>query len=218
MIKTFVFVYLAASFASCAYAQDFEVAKKIISNGNSKGAVSCMTCHQENGAGNAAAGFPQLAGMNFAYFSKQIYDFQSLRRVNPIMQPIAKGLNESEIKSLAAYFESLPTVPLAAYKDDPSTHANFELGQTIAKKGLWAKGVPSCFSCHGPSGQGVGENFPGITTQGKTYLVQQLQAWKKGSRKNDPNQLMAAVVKKLTQKEIDAVATYLSSGMTKEQK
>ncbi len=212
MMKAILFVYFATSVFAHAEPLDFEIAKKIILNGNSKGALACMTCHQQNGAGNSAAGFPQLAGMNAAYFSKQIYDFQNLQRVNPVMQPIAKGLDENEIKNLAAYFASMPVV---ANPSVQSSQSNFELGKTIAEKGLWAKGMPACFSCHGPSGRGVGENFPGISTQGKTYLMQQLNAWKKGTRKNDPNQLMATVAKKLTAKELDSVAEYLS-GMKSE--
>ncbi len=171
MMKAILLIYFATSVFAHAESPDFEIAKKIILNGNGKGALACMTCHQLHGAGNAAAGFPQLAGMN------------------------------------AAYFTSMPTVANASIQ---APQSNFELGKTIAEKGLWDKGMPSCFSCHGPSGRGVGENFPGITTQGKTYLVQQLQAWKKGTRKNDPNQLMATVAKKLTAKEMDSVTEYLT--------
>lgn len=209
MLKIFLLFYFAISNSAHAQSEDFEIAKKIVASGNNKGAISCVACHQENGAGNAAAGIPQVAGLNSAYFSKQMYDFQNFRRVSSIMQPIAKGLNESEIKNLAAYFFSMPPVVNASVN---LPAANFELGKSIAERGLWAKGMPSCFSCHGPLGRGVGENFPGITTQGKSYLVQQLLAWKTGLRKNDPNQLMAVVAKKLTQKEIDAVTEFLSSG------
>ncbi len=208
MMKTILLFYFVTSVYAHAESPDFEVAKKIILKGNGKGALACMTCHQQNGAGNPASGFPALAGMNAAYFSKQIYDFQNLQRINPVMQPIAKGLDENEIMNLSAYFASMPT------NENPSvqsSQSDFQLGKTIAKNGLWAKGIPSCFSCHGPSGRGVGENFPGITTQGKTYLVRQLQAWKKGTRKNDPNHLMATVAKKLTAKEMNSVAEYLSS-------
>lgn len=215
MIKTILLILCATSSLAQAQSTDFEVAKKIIINGNNKGALACVTCHQENGAGNAAAGFPQLAGMNAAYFSKQMSDYQNLRRINAVMQPIAKGLNENEIKNLAAYFSSLPLVANPSVKVSQS---NFELGSAIATKGLWDKQMPSCFSCHGPSGRGVGENFPAITSQGKSYIVQQLQAWKKGTRKNDPNELMATVAKKLTQKEMNSVAEYLSSVTSQEAK
>jgi cytochrome c553 len=208
-VKTILLACCLATISAKAQSQDFEIAKKIIASGNNNGALACVACHQENGAGIATAGFPQLAGMNAAYFSKQIYDYQNLQRVNPIMQPIAKGLSEAEIKNLAAYFALLPPVANANVQ---LSATNFELGKAIAKKGMWDKGMPACFACHGPSGRGVGESFPGITNQGKTYLVQQLQAWKTGTRKNDPNQLMATVAKKLTQKEMDSVAEYLSSG------
>lgn len=206
-----------------AYAEgpDFESAKKIVMTGNEKGAVACMACHQANGAGNAAAGFPQLAGLNADYFSKQILDYQNLTRINPVMQPIAKGLSESEIKALANYFASLTAVPNEKANLDKLSakdRKSFELGRRIAESGLWDKGMPACYACHGPSGGGVGSSFPAINNQGKTYLVQQLQAWKKGDRKNDPNQLMASVAKKMTPQEIQAVAEFLSSGLTEAQK
>ena len=184
-------------------------AKQIVLKGNSKGALACMTCHQENGAGMVAPGFPQLAGMNPFYFSKQIADFTNGQRINPIMQPIAKGLSEKEVKDLAAYFASLSVVKNTA-NQTVTNAATLEEGQFIANNGLWHKGIPACFACHGPQGEGVGENFPSITTQGKLYLTAQLQAWKKGTRKNDSNQLMSTIAKKLTVKEMNAVTEYLS--------
>lgn len=215
-IRTFLVGYCTFWGFSSAFAQDIEIAKKIIQSGNDKGALACIACHQQNGAGNSAAGFPQLAGMNADYFSKQIYDFQTLQRINPVMQPIAKGLSEAETKSLAAYFASLPSVPnpkMESANLTKNAQSKFDLGKLVAERGLWEKGIPACFACHGPAGRGVGANFPGISNQGKTYLIQQLQAWQKGNRKNDPNQLMLTVAKKLTAKEIEAVSEYLSSGL-----
>ncbi|MDG0818160.1 c-type cytochrome [Bdellovibrio svalbardensis] len=201
-------IILSLFFVSVARAEspDLNLAKEIILKGNKTGALACIACHQENGAGIPSAGFPQLAGLSSAYFSKQIYDFKNMLRINPVMQPIAKGLNESEIKSLAAYFSALAPVANTEKSTAPQL---VEEGRLIAEKGLWEKGVPACFACHGPEGRGVGDNFPPIVSQGKTYLIQQFQAWKKGTRKNDPNQLMKTVAMKLTDKEINAVANFL---------
>lgn len=221
MLQMALLVYVLWVGIAQAQSQDFEAAKKIIMSGNDNGAVACMGCHKQNGAGNASAGFPQLAGMNGNYFSKQIADYQKSQRMNPVMQPIAKGLSENDIKNLAAYFASLPSVVSPKVKGEVNSklsQQNFELGRAIAERGLWEKGIPACFACHGPGGHGVGSSFPAIANQGQTYVIQQLQAWKKGDRKNDPNQLMATVAKKLTPKEIESVAEFLSSGNVEDSK
>lgn len=201
--------------AAGAESVDLNNAKDLVLKGNSNGALACMACHQENGAGIPLAGFPQLAGLNPVYFVKQINDYKNSLRINPVMQPIAKGLNESELKNLAAYFAAM--TPVANTEKSTSVQI-VEEGRLIAERGLWEKGVPACYACHGPDGGGVGEHFPPIQYQGKMYLLQQLQAWKKGTRKNDPNLLMKTVASKLTDKEINAVVEFLSQATTEVKK
>src|SRR5699024_10990142 len=74
------------------------------------GAPPCLTCHGANGEGNAAAGFPRLAGLSAAYQSKQLHDFASGERGNPIMAPIANALSDQQIEALARYYAGLETV------------------------------------------------------------------------------------------------------------
>lgn len=188
---------------------DGKIGHEIVMQGiPSQGVAACMACHKENGEGNLAINSPQIAGLNAEYLAKQIKDYQSLTRINPIMQPIAKALKPQDIANVAAYFSSLPVNK----KSESSTNtAKIDLGKSIAQNGLWNKGVPACFSCHGPNAIGVGENFPRLIFQGKKYISQQLHDWKKGLRKNDPNQLMKTVALKLTNQEIDAVSEYLGS-------
>ncbi|MCK7576644.1 MAG: c-type cytochrome [Chromatiales bacterium] len=42
-------------------------AGKLVREGNGKGAVACVSCHGTEGAGQAAAGFPRLAGLDGEY-------------------------------------------------------------------------------------------------------------------------------------------------------
>jgi len=86
-----------------------------------------------------------------------------------------------------------------------------ERGRAIAEQGLWRKGVPSCVACHGPGGDGVGANFPGLSGQHASYIENQFTAWQDGDRQNDPNELMASVAKRLTEEEIKAVAAWFAS-------
>ena len=57
----------------------------------------------------------------------------------------------------------------------------------------------------------MGAAFPPITGQPAGYLSAQLNAWKSGTRKNDPLQLMQSVTKQLTAEEITAVSKWLAN-------
>ena len=48
--------------------------------------------------GNAAAGFPRLAGMSTAYVEEQLNNFADGKRQNPIMSPICKGEASGRIR------------------------------------------------------------------------------------------------------------------------
>lgn len=191
-----------------AFGQYSDAGKKIVMEGNQSGGLPCITCHLENGEGMQEYGFPQLSGLHNNYLIKQLKDYQSLLRKHDVMNPIAKGLTEKEIRDVAAYFANLPSVK----KVEKSLSADlFEKGKIIAERGLWDKNVPACFSCHGPGGSGVGEIFPPLINQGKIYLEQSLLAFKNKTRQNDPQALMRTIALKLTKNEIKAVVEYLST-------
>jgi cytochrome subunit of sulfide dehydrogenase len=65
-------------------------------------AASCAACH--GSTGNAAAGNAVLAGMDSAYFTKQMLAFKDGSRPATVMHHHAKGLHEDEINQLASYF------------------------------------------------------------------------------------------------------------------
>lgn len=180
----------------------------IVQQGNGKGALACMSCHGLQGQGNTAAGYPYLAGQPVDYLVKQLQDFASQRRPNPVMQPFASALSEDEIKVVARYFAKLPLPKTASSKNNNPQLAK---GRRLATKGKWSAGVPACFQCHGDQGQGIAPNFPAISGQPAQYIKKQLEHWRKGERSNDPIGLMQAVVGQLDDAELTAVADYLAA-------
>jgi cytochrome c553 len=179
----------------------------IARQGNGKGLMPCGPCHGEKGEGKSVEGFPQLAGLSADYLQAQIEHFRSGARQNPVMQAVAQMMEESDSRKLAAYFASLkPQKPGSGQEAQGS-----DSGLAMATVGLWNKGVPACFACHGPDGAGVGSAFPRITWQPPAYLITQLKSWKNNTRKGDPNGLMKNVADKLSEAEIQSVAQYLST-------
>lgn len=175
---------------------------------DSGAAAACTGCHGVDGAGNGPAGFPALAGLPQAYMTKQIADFKSGARANSVMTPIAKALTEEDAAAAAQYFAALPRVTPAPAAIDATKMAQ---GKNLAVNGAWDRDMPACFKCHGANGLGVAPHFPALVGQHAAYTVNQLQAWKTGTRHNDPLDLMKSVADKLSDAEIQAVAAYLST-------
>ncbi|MEJ2141614.1 MAG: cytochrome c, partial [Gammaproteobacteria bacterium] len=71
-----------------------------------KKAASCAGCHGTAGISNNSS-WPNLAGQQKNYLEKQLRDFRSGKRQDPLMSPMAKPLSDNEIENLAAYFHSL---------------------------------------------------------------------------------------------------------------
>jgi cytochrome c553 len=172
-------------------------------------AATCAACHGVDGLGNASAGYPSLAGLSAAYLEQQLHGFKHGTRENVVMTAIAKGLNGADRKALATYYAGLK-LPVKA---EPAPLPGGP-GAVLALDGAWGRattGLPSCESCHGPDGVGVGAVFPRLAGQPANYLAAQLKDWQAGSRKNDPLHLMRNVARKLNPAQITAVAAYYAA-------
>jgi cytochrome c553 len=181
----------------------------IARQGNGHGAAPCMACHAADGGGQAAAGFPRLAGLPQAYLRKQLEDFASGARVNATMQPVAAALSDADRDAVATYYSSLPvpaSPPTAPLQGDVAT-----LGQMLATRGRWSDTLPACEQCHGPGGIGVGDHFPPLAGQSSVYIANALHGWKQGARHNDPLQLMQHVAAQLSDADIAAISTWYAA-------
>lgn len=202
-LKSLTFVGVIATAASSAAAAP----PSIVTQG-SGAATACASCHGADGTGNAQAGFPVLAQLPSAYFIKQIADFKAGSRSNSVMTPIAKAMSAEDAQAAANYYASQPRPKAQPSKADAAVVAR---GENLAINGAWSEGVPPCFKCHAIDGSGVGTAFPPIAGQHATYTANQLQAWKTGARKNDPQSLMKTVAEKLSDDDIRSVAEYLAT-------
>ena len=169
----------------------------------------CAACHAADG-NSALAVNPMLAGQHAEYTQKQLMNFKPqagkpAERPNAIMAGMVTNLSTDDMRDLAAYFESQKPKPRAAR--DPEL---VKLGQSIYRGGVLSKSVAACTACHGPNGAGVPAQYPRIAGQFPEYVAAQLKAFRSGERANDPNRMMRLVAEKLSDKEIAAVAEYIS--------
>lgn len=183
---------------------DAEAGKRIVMQGDDQGVTACVSCHGADGEGNAAAGFPRLAGLSGKYLIKQLQDYRRGTRRDPVMQPVAAALEQQQLLDVAAYYAGKPAAGNAQGTAP-------EAGRTLAQRGDWDNTIPACVSCHGPGGRGVDPYFPALAGQHAGYLQSQLEAWRKGTRHNDANDLMRVVAERLTQTQIQAVSEYFAA-------
>ncbi|MGD8558801.1 MAG: c-type cytochrome [Gammaproteobacteria bacterium] len=169
----------------------------------------CHGCHGADGMSVDPTTFPNLAGQYAGYIFKQVQDFQLGNRHDDTMSSMAQMVtSKQDLKDIAVYFQSQKKM-----KGKPTNSALAKNGKNIFENGNPKTGVYGCVNCHGKKGKGKGPTislFPVIGGQTKAYLVKQLNDLKSGKRSNDPAGMMAAIAKKLSDKEIQAVAEYLS--------
>jgi cytochrome c553 len=171
--------------------------------------AACLGCHGAHGEGMPAAHVPRIAGQTAFYLKKQLDNYADGTRDNPIMVNFAKPLSEKQREELAAQFAAMsaPFVGQAASVSD-MTRAR---GHQLAYQGDESKRVQACNNCHGPDGVGLPGSTPYLAGQSAEYLGSALKAWRDGTRKNDPGQLMRPVAERLSDADIAAVAAYFAS-------
>ena len=69
-------------------------------------AASCAGCHGAMGV-SAVPIYPNLAGQKQAYTEKQLKDFRSGVRKDPIMKGMAMALSDDDIADISAYYAGL---------------------------------------------------------------------------------------------------------------
>jgi len=167
-------------------------------------AAACAGCHGPDGnSGNPL--WPKLAGQEAGYIVKQLADFKSGARKDPMMSGMAAPLSAADMADLGAYYESL--------KQSAGTAAGgaalAKRGERLYRGGNAEFGVAACMSCHGPSGKGIAPRFPRVAGQHAAYAEKQLLAFKKGERKND-GEIMTRIAFRLSEQDLKAAAEYMA--------
>jgi cytochrome c553 len=174
--------------------------------GRAKAQEVCVVCHGEQGVSTAPE-YPNLAGQSGAAIYKQLNDYRTGSRTNPLMTGVAQALDEATQADVAAYYAAQPKRnpnPATLAESPPSIVRLVELGDP-------SRNIPPCAGCHRPGSGGPIET-PILAEQVKEYIVAQLEMYASGDRRNDVYGRMRAIAAKLTPAEIDGLARYYRAG------
>ena len=170
-------------------------------------AKQCVACHGADGNSQQAM-WPKIAGQNQKYLLKQLQDFKKGKaggRYNAAMEPIMANLTAQDLQDLAVFYANQKGTIETASTD------NLALGQRLYRGGDVKRGIVACGACHGPDGSGNAEaGFPRLSGQHAAYVVKQLQDYRSGERKNGVNNIMQSIAMSMTDKDVQAVANYIS--------
>ncbi|MET0962801.1 MAG: c-type cytochrome [Noviherbaspirillum sp.] len=175
----------------------------IYTNGDAaRNIPACVSCH--GAAGNSSiVQNPKLSAQHEAYTYKQLANFRTPERSNPIMSPIAKALSEEEMHNISVWLDKQAAKPGAA-----KNKATIDLGKKIYRGGIAEKNVPACASCHGANGSGIPAQFARLAGQHQEYTNAQLMAFRAGTRKNSAQ--MTTIAMRLSDAEMAAVSDYIA--------
>jgi cytochrome c553 len=162
--------------------------------------ITCGACHGINGNSKSDMQ-PIIAGLDPAYFKRQIENYATGKRPSPEMEPYAKQVQFLGVDQIAAFF--------AAQKREPTP-----LGTQPEAVARGRAGAAPCVICHGQDGRGdVARLIPALAGQPPGYLAQQMLLFKADTR--DPGDPLLSAKKALMRTVPDGqfpdLAAYYSS-------
>lgn len=130
-------------------------------------AGTCTACHGTNGSSVGIT--PSLAGMTPDYFIESMQAFKSGERKATVMDRVAKGYSDEEIKAMSGYFARQSLIPIKQKFD-----------AQLARKGA-ALHKDLCEKCHEDNGRKSDEG--GILAgQAMPYLLFSMEDFSRGDR------------------------------------
>jgi cytochrome c553 len=166
----------------------------------------CAGCHGADGISPNPL-FPHLAGQSAAAIYKQLHDFKSGARVQPLMNTMAQGLTDKQMQDVAVYFagsNAFGSLGHSRPTDDAKARQLVETGDP-------GRRIPGCNACHG-AGAGGPIETPTLDGQRGDYLAGQLQQFAARQRHNDIYGRMRNIAGQLTPEEIKRVTRYYQGG------
>lgn len=162
--------------------------------------LRCTMCH--GAAGLSEANSPNLSGQYADVVYKELIDYQRGGRANSVMTALASTLSTKDITELAQYYAYLPR---------PGRLGSLDAAPALVRVGDPMRNIAPCASCHGNVERKA--ESPWLNGEPKTYLEEQLKAFRSDNRQNDINGVMRSVAHQMTSAEISDVATFYA-GLT----
>ena len=167
----------------------------------------CAACHGAHG-NSSRAEVPSLAGQGEAYLRDQLRQFaaQGGRRASGVMGAIAVNLSPAQMDTLADWFAHQRLEP----RPTSVLHETAAAGEAIWFGGLAERRVAACASCHGLQAMGAPAAYPRLAGQRADYVARQLRQFRSGRRASDASAQMRDIAARLSDAEIDALASYVA--------
>ena len=161
-------------------------------------AMACGVCHGASGT-PISANFPVIWGQQSNYLYKELHDFHSGDRNNPVMAPLVQGTSLADLRAIADYFaaKSWP----AKVADAGAPGADAAPPEAIAAK------IQTCKACHQANFEG-GAPAPRLAGLSAEYLTSAMNAFANGTRTNNLD--MPGFMKALSASDRAAIAKYLA--------
>ncbi len=192
-VSTIIAAGVAAILAAPAQAQGTQQGTQPTPADIEGKAQLCSACHGANGVPTDAKTMPNIWGQQPYYILTQLVHYRNGMREHPVMAVIAKGLQQSDLRPLAAYYAAKPW---PAANSAPAAPAETP------------KGLTMCTPCHQANFQG-GISWPRIAGLNYDYMVAAMKAFANEERTN--NQDMVKIMKLFSDSEREAMARYLAA-------
>jgi cytochrome c553 len=157
----------------------------------------CKPCHGVDG-NSPTPTIPSLAGQPRQFITMALYMFREGRRNNPLMAPVSAALSNTDLNDLAAYF-SAQKMAL------PTRQADAD----VVAKGRAITTANNCVACHTPTLVGQ-QHIPRLAGQHQAYLLEQLKAFKAGTRVEFDG-TMTSAAQGLVLEDLELLSDYLAT-------
>jgi len=172
-------------------------AKGDVAAGKSLAEKTCKACHGADG-GAVAPAIPHLAAQRERYLLASLIEYKDGKRTHAALRDIAAHMSEADMRNVAAYFASLPPVPVAAAKDVKHT-SPYEKGKALAAE---------CAKCHGDDGNAKTPGTPTLAGQQPHYLVAAILEYHRDDRKMTS---MKSIVRDSDRLDLESLALYFAA-------
>jgi len=159
--------------------------------------ATCLACHGEKGQSETSE-VPSLAGMPANFTLIQLFLFRQGTRKIEIMNDLAKGMTDDDLRKFSDYFATLPPPKPPEGTADPA----------IATRAQAVIAANHCGSCHNPDFSGR-EQMPRLAAQREDYLLKAMRDYKAAQRPGY-DATMDEVIRPVSDADIVDLAHYLS--------
>lgn len=168
---------------------------------------SCVRCHGAEGRGHNTKAFPRLDLQSEEWLLAQLQAYAAGRRPSGVMQTATAELAEADIAWLARHYASN-----GGKSGNPAAPASNSGGEAIFLRGVPEHGVPACIACHSANAAERDPAYPALLGQHAGYIETQLALYRDGKRRMTAEaQLMSTIANRMTDEQMQAVASYLAA-------